>query len=61
MLRNAFTHFTDSHLTMIGLIIFVLFFLGLLLWVFLPFNKKHYQRMKKLPLQGDKDKELHNE
>ncbi len=39
MLRNAFLHFTDSGMTLAGLIIFVSFFMGLLLWVFLPLQK----------------------
>ena len=39
MLRNAFLHFTDSGMTLVGLIIFVSFFMGLLLWVFLPLQK----------------------
>ncbi|HAG91000.1 MAG TPA: hypothetical protein DCL41_03970 [Bdellovibrionales bacterium] len=52
MLRNAFLHFTDSGMTLAGLIIFVSFFMGLLLWVFLPLQKNHYARMSQLPLDG---------
>lgn len=55
MFREAFAHFSDTHLTFIGLGIFVSFFIGLLFWVFLPMQKKHFERMRNLPLEkGEK-------
>lgn len=53
MLREAFRYFNDETLSLIGLIIFVVFFIGLLIWVFLPSQKKYLNKMKHLPLQED--------
>ncbi len=61
MLREAFLNYSDANLTMIGLIIFVTFFIGLLLWVFNPFRKKHFERMRNLPFENDKEPESKNE
>ena len=57
MFREAFSQFNDTHLTFIGLFIFVTFFIGLLFWVYLPMKKKHFERMRNLPLQDENDKE----
>lgn len=55
MFREAFAHFNDTNLTFIGLGIFVTFFVGLLFWVYLPMKKKHFERMRNLPLEkGEK-------
>ena len=40
---------------MIGLIIFFLFFCGLLIWLFRPGSKKHYEDAGKIPLQEDEE------
>lgn len=50
MLREAFLNFDDKTMTLIGLIIFVTFFVGLFIWVYLPFKKRHYEEMSQLPL-----------
>jgi cbb3-type cytochrome oxidase subunit 3 len=49
MKQELFKNFTDQHLTIIGLFIFVIFFLGLLIQVYRRSQTPHYQYMSKLP------------
>ena len=37
-----------------SLLFFVIFFLGVLLWVFRPGSKSKYKKWGKIPLKGDK-------
>ena len=49
--------FADANAGMAGLIIFVLFFIGLLIWLFRPGAKKHYKDAGHIPLKEGKDNE----
>ncbi len=45
------TLFTDIGLTLIGLMIFVVFFVLMIFFVFRKSGKSHYEKMSKLPLE----------
>jgi cbb3-type cytochrome oxidase subunit 3 len=51
MKQEGLKFFTDTHLTSIGLIIFFLFFLGVVYWVSRKDNKRLYTEMEKMPLK----------
>ena len=47
--------YADASAGLLGLIIFFLFFIGLLIWLFRPGAKEHYKDAGKIPLgEGDK-------
>ena len=50
MLREGLAFFTDTHLTVIALVLFVCTFAGLVLWTFRKSARKHYEEMANLPL-----------
>jgi cbb3-type cytochrome oxidase subunit 3 len=60
MKQDLFKNFTDQHLTLIGLFIFVVFFLGLLIQVYRKTQTTHYKYMSKLPI-SDNNGELNHE
>lgn len=45
--------FSSATAGMIGLIVFFLFFLGVVAWVFRPGSKKDYERKAQIPLKDD--------
>lgn len=46
--------FTDTYLTSAGLIIFFVFFIGMVIWVSLKENRVRYSQIEKLPfLDGE--------
>lgn len=47
--------FADASAGILGLIIFITFFAGLMLWIFRPGAKKHYKDMGNIPLKEDED------
>ncbi len=51
MIRQVLSMVDTSGLAMASIVFFVVFFISVLFWVYLPKNKKHYERMKNLPLQ----------
>ena len=51
MKQEGLKFFTDIHLTSFGLLIFFLFFVGVLVWVYRKTSSNLYQRMEQLPLQ----------
>jgi cbb3-type cytochrome oxidase subunit 3 len=51
--QEAFQHYSDQSLTIVGLFIFVTFFVGLLFWVYRRTQSSHYKYMSQLPLEGD--------
>ncbi len=57
MFKQAFANFTDQHLTITGLIIFVTFFLGVLVWVNLKQNILNYEKIQNIPLKDGDDHE----
>lgn len=50
MLKQGLQYFTDTHLTVAGLGIFLLMFFSVLVWVSLKQNKARYQQIEQLPL-----------
>ena len=47
-------YFTDTHLTVLGLLVFFVFFLGVLVWTSLKMNRDNYKLLEQLPLdKGD--------
>lgn len=55
MKQDGLSFFTDTHLTVLGLMLFFLFFVGVLIWVYRKDSNKYYETMEHLPL---KDGEL---
>lgn len=53
MKQEAFQHYTDQDLTILGFFIFFSFFIGLLFNVFRKSQSKHFTDMSELPLKGD--------
>ncbi|MBC86053.1 MAG: CcoQ/FixQ family Cbb3-type cytochrome c oxidase assembly chaperone [Bdellovibrionaceae bacterium] len=54
MKQIGLAHFTDIHLTIIALFIFVLFFIGTTFYVYSKNRRGFYEKMSRLPLsQGD--------
>lgn len=50
MKQLGLSFFTDTHLTALGLLIFFIFFLGVLWWTSLQVNKANYKKLEQLPL-----------
>lgn len=57
-MKEAFIHYTDQHITMIGFTIFCVFFLSVLLQVCRKSMKSHYQYMSELPISDNKGETL---
>jgi cbb3-type cytochrome oxidase subunit 3 len=51
MKQDGLAYFTDTHLTALGLIIFFVFFIGVLCWTSLKANKAIYRNLEQLPLK----------
>ncbi|MGZ3744142.1 MAG: cbb3-type cytochrome oxidase subunit 3 [Pseudobdellovibrionaceae bacterium] len=51
MNKEAFDYFTDTQLTVVGLILFLVFFMGVLCWTSLKANKVIYKNLEQLPLK----------
>ena len=52
--------FTDIYLTLIGFVIFFVFFIGMVFFVYSKSRKKHYEAMGRLPLDDSSPGELLN-
>ncbi|MFS4457714.1 CcoQ/FixQ family Cbb3-type cytochrome c oxidase assembly chaperone [Bdellovibrio sp. HCB2-146] len=51
MKQEGLKFFTDTYLTSFGLLIFFLFFIGVMVWIYRKSSVNLYQRMEQLPLQ----------
>lgn len=51
MKNEGLAYFTDTQLTALGLIIFFVFFVGVLCWTSLKTNKAVYKTLEQLPLK----------
>ena len=51
MKQEALRYFSDTHLTEIAMIIFMVTFLGLFINVILRSQQPHFEKMSKLPLE----------
>lgn len=53
MKQEGLKYFLDTYLTSAGLVIFFLFFVGVMIWVYRKNSGVHYDRMTQIPLNGD--------
>lgn len=53
MKQEGLAYFTDTHWTAIGLLIFFVFFLGVLFWTLRKTQKDVYHELAKIPLDGE--------
>lgn len=53
-MKEAYSYFSDVHLTNIGLLIFFFWFIGLLVWVRRRGADEHHAIMSLLPLEEEK-------
>lgn len=56
MKQEALKFFTDTHLTAAGLMIFFLFFAGVLLWVYRKSSTEMYAHLEQMPLNDGEQK-----
>lgn len=50
MKQEGLAYFTDTHLTAVGLLIFFVFFLGVLIWTLRKTQKAVYKELAQIPL-----------
>jgi cbb3-type cytochrome oxidase subunit 3 len=53
MLSSGMKVFTDTPLTVIGMILFLFAFAMVVMWTFRKNGKKFYSKVEKLPLEDD--------
>lgn len=53
MLKEGLKFFTDTHITLIGLVLFMTLFVGIVLWVNRKSTKQLYSQISEMPLQGE--------
>ncbi|MFV8249792.1 cbb3-type cytochrome oxidase subunit 3 [Bdellovibrio bacteriovorus] len=51
MKSEGLKFFTDTHLTAMGLLIFFLFFVGVMIWVYRKNSTEIYAHMEQIPLK----------
>lgn len=51
MKQEGLKYFTETHLTALGLLIFFLFFIGVLFWVYRKSSSSLYSKMEQMPLK----------
>ncbi len=55
MFKQVFLYFSDSNIIVLGFVLFLMTFLGALIWTFLVQDKAFYQNLSLKPLEdGDK-------
>lgn len=52
MFKQIFAGFTDSHLIVLGFVLFIGTFIGALIWTILVQKKEFYDRLSLQPLSG---------
>ena len=50
-MKEGMSHFTDTYLTILGLLVFFFFFIGVLVWTSLKGNRENYKELEQLPLR----------
>ncbi len=56
MFKEVFHNFSDSHLIVIGFLLFILTFVGTLIWTLFVQRKSFYDQMSLIPFQnGESD------
>lgn len=56
MKQEALKYFTETHLTVLGLVIFFTFFVGMILWTHRKSSKSLYRRLSELPLKEEQNR-----
>lgn len=56
MKQVGLTYFSDTFITSLGLLIFLVFFIGMLIWVHRRSSTELYQYLEQLPLHEGSDK-----
>lgn len=51
MKQLGLSYFTDTHLTSLGLVIFMVFFAGVCMWAYRKSSGALYKRVEQFPLQ----------
>ncbi len=57
MKQLGLKYFTDTHLTAMGLLIFFLFFVGVLFWVYRKNSTQLYAELGNMPLENGENHE----
>ena len=53
MKQEGYKYFTDTHLTVIGMMIFFIWFIAMLYWVLKATPKKQHDFMAQIPLRNN--------
>ncbi|MCX7979252.1 MAG: cbb3-type cytochrome c oxidase subunit 3 [Bdellovibrionaceae bacterium] len=53
MKKEGLSYFSDTHLTLVGLGIFIVVFTGVILWTWYQSKHNAYSEVERLPLEGD--------
>lgn len=56
MLRQAFVNFNESNLIVFGFLLFILTFVGALIWTFFIQKKSFYKDLSSMPLMNGEEK-----
>ena len=57
MKQQGLAYFTDTYLTLIAMVIFMLVFVGMVAWTYRRQAKEMYKKMAEMPLQEDQGHE----
>lgn len=53
MKKEVLSQFTNPDLILLSFLLFFACFIGVVVWALLKSNKDHFDRMSRLPLEGD--------
>lgn len=53
MLKEGLSYFTDTHITLIGLALFMILFIGIIFWTRRQSTNEIYSQLSELPLQNE--------
>jgi cytochrome c oxidase cbb3-type subunit 4 len=52
-MKEGLQYFTDIHLTILGLIIFFVWFVAMAIWIYVKTPENHVQYMSDMPLKDE--------
>ncbi len=55
MYKHAFANFTDGHLIALGFLLFLVTFLGVLVWTLFIQEESFYEELSRIPLSRGED------
>lgn len=56
MKKEVLSQFVNPDLVLLSFLLFFACFIGVVIWATLKSNKKHFDKMSKMPLEGDDEK-----